>query len=438
MRRAAAVILLFLSTTAFAADAADEVRQAESAFAKAFADRDRDRFFAFVAEDAHFLGRRRTMSGKKEVVEVWSAYFEPATAPFSWKPERVVANAAGNLGVSSGPVFDPAGAQIGTFTSTWQKQPDGAWKILFDGGSPCPPPAAAAVEEGVIDGADGVRLHYSKSGSGRTVLIVPGEMFLFDDFKQLANQATVIAYDMRNRGRSDRTSLDKVSIQADVRDLEAVRRHFNADRFVPAGFSYLGLMVAMYTLDHPERVERMIQMGPVSMVAGTQYPKELTHGHEDVAASDADVKRWREMQASGAVTSSPREFCEVDWRVMQFVLVGDAANAAKVKSHCDLETEWPANLRPHFERSFASIKSLTLTKDDFRRIVTPVLTIHGTFDRNAPYGGGREWAATLPNARLLTIPGAAHEAWIDAPDVVFPAIRQFLRGEWPRGAEKPQ
>ena len=27
--------------------------------------------------------------------------------------------------------------------------------------------------------------------------------------------------------------------------------------------------------------------------------------------------------------------------------------------------------------------------------------------------------------------------WIDAPDVVFPAIRQFLRGEWPKGVEKP-
>ncbi len=423
MKRAA-VALLFVSTSLFAADAADEVRQTETAFAKAFADRDKARFFAFVADDAQFLGRRRISHGKKEVIEAWSPFFDGPAAPFSWRPERVVANAAGNLGFSTGPVFDPSGAQVGTFTSTWQKQSDGAWKIIFDGGTQCAPGA----EEGFIDGADGVRLHYSKIGTGPTVVIIPGELFLFDDFKQLGDQATIIAYDMRNRGRSDRTPLDKVSIQGDVRDLEAVRRHFNADRFVPLGFSYLGLMVAMYALEHPERVDRMIQMGPISMVANTQYPKELTHGFEDVAASAEDVKRYRE--------GNPP--CEVDFNVMKFVLVGNPANASKVKSQCALANEQPALLQPHFARSFESIRKLTLTKDDFRRITVPVLTIHGTFDRNAPYGSGREWATTLPNAGLLTIPGAGHAAWLEAPDVIFPAIRAFLRGEWPKGAEKPQ
>ena len=121
--------------------------------------------------------------------------------------------------------------------------------------------------------------------------------------------------------------------------------------------------------------------------------------------------------------------CEVDFNVMKFVLVGNPANASKVKSHCDLQNEQPANLQAHFARSFESIQKLTLTKDDFRRITAPVLTIHGTFDRNAPYGSGREWASTLPNARLLTIPGAGHASWLEAPDVIFPAIRAFLRGK---------
>src|SRR5207248_7153729 len=66
-------------------------------------------------------------------------------------------------------------------------------------------------EEGFMTGADGVRLHYAKAGRGKPVLIIPGELFLFDDFKQLGDQATVIAYDMRNRGRSEATPLDKIS-----------------------------------------------------------------------------------------------------------------------------------------------------------------------------------------------------------------------------------
>jgi len=110
----------------------------EVAFAKAFADRDAKKFFSYVADDAQFLGQRTIMHRKQEVVAVWSEFFKPAVAPFRWEPERVVTNAAGDLGFSSGLVFDEAGVQTGTFTSTWLRQPNGSWKILFDGGSTYP------------------------------------------------------------------------------------------------------------------------------------------------------------------------------------------------------------------------------------------------------------------------------------------------------------
>ena len=131
-------ILLLVFAFPASADRADEVRATEIAFAKAFADRDAKKFFSYVADDAQFLGRRNTLRGKPEVIATWSEFFKPAVAPFRWEPERVVTNATGDLGFSSGPVFDEAGVQIGTFTSTWARQSDGSWKILFDGGSVCP------------------------------------------------------------------------------------------------------------------------------------------------------------------------------------------------------------------------------------------------------------------------------------------------------------
>jgi len=131
-------LLLVLALPASAADRTEEVRATEVAFAKAFAERDAKKFFSYLADDAQFLGRRNTMHGKQEVIAVWSEFFKPVAAPFRWQPERVATNAAGDLGFSSGPVFDEAGAQTGTFTSTWIRQSDGSWKILFDGGSSCP------------------------------------------------------------------------------------------------------------------------------------------------------------------------------------------------------------------------------------------------------------------------------------------------------------
>jgi proline iminopeptidase len=438
--RFAAVLALFLMTTLSAvAGPPDDVRNAEIAFAKAFADRDQAAFFRFVLDDATFLAPLRTLAGKKAIVDRWSRFFASPQAPFSWGPDRVAVNAAGTIGETAGPVYDAEGHYIGNFNSVWVKQPDGTWKVLFDGpGSPAAVFAAdaAPIEEGDVTAEDGAKLHYKKAGNGPVTLIVPLSFIVYD-FKQLAYMATVITYDMRGRGRSSPLkSLDTVTIQQDVRDLETVRAHFKADRFVPVGFSYLGLMVALYTIDHPEHVTRLVQIGPVQRNAATKYPKRLTNGLADVTESAEDKNRWREMRAQGMAESSPREFCEAEEKVFRFVLVGNAAHASRIKSNCDLPNEWPVNSDRHQKPLWESIGKLNVPANDLAKITMPVLVIHGTKDRNAPYGSGREWAMTLPDARLVTVEGAAHVSWADDPIAVFGSIREFLRGGWPLGAEK--
>lgn len=415
MRRLIAVLLIALPV--FAADPAEEVRQAEIGFAKAFADRDQAKFFSFVLDDATFLGPLRTLSGKAAITERWTRYLSNPEAPFSWTPERTAVNASGMVGLSTGPVYDAKGNRIGEYTSTWLKQPDGRWKVLFDGpGSPalCLASDAAPFEQGFVTADDGTKLHYRKIGDGPITVIVPFGAVLFDFFKQYGDIATVITYDMRNRGRSEEAKDPATwTLQWDVKDLEAVRRQFNIDKFVPVGFSYLGRMVVMYAMDHPEHVSRIVQLGPVAMDPNKEYPS--------VPAAN--------------VAAAKDETCAEQARVQSYQLVGDPKHASRITSLCDLENEWPANFRKHLAVNWESSKKVTLTPMDVQKVTMPVLTIHGTSDRNAPYGGGRDWAMTLPNARLVTVPGAAHASWADAPEVVFAATREFLRGGWPPAAE---
>jgi ketosteroid isomerase-like protein len=134
-------------TDATRTDSSTEVRDAETAFAGAFADRDAAKFASFLAEDAVFLSPPAIMRGPAEVMARWSKYLEPKLAPFSWKPEHVTVNAAGTIGFSTGPVFDAKGTQIAVYTSVWVKQKDGRWKIQFDGpGCSVPPPAPGKKE----------------------------------------------------------------------------------------------------------------------------------------------------------------------------------------------------------------------------------------------------------------------------------------------------
>lgn len=112
-----------------------EVAAAETAFAKSMADRDIDAFASFLAEDAIFQPGPDTLRGKAAILAAWGKYFEGPQAPFSWRPETVVVLDGGQLAQTKGPVFDPAGKAILEFRSTWRRDPDGRWKVVFDDGT---------------------------------------------------------------------------------------------------------------------------------------------------------------------------------------------------------------------------------------------------------------------------------------------------------------
>ena len=76
-----------------------------------------------------------SLRGKAAILAAWGKYFEGAQAPFSWRPETVVVLDGGQLAQTKGPVFDPEGKPIMEFRSTWRRDPDGRWKVVFDDGT---------------------------------------------------------------------------------------------------------------------------------------------------------------------------------------------------------------------------------------------------------------------------------------------------------------
>jgi proline iminopeptidase len=294
------------------------------------------------------------------------------------------------------------------------------------------------VGAGYVTTPDGVRLFYQRVGSGAQLVILPARLFLIRDFRRLAKGRTLIFYDMRDRGRSDAVKdPKKIGIQDDVNDLEWIRRHFGIEKPNLIGFSYLGMMVMLYATEFPDHVGRIVQIGPVPRRFDAQYPPELRATDGGTVPDPVAMKKLEEMEKNGDISTHPREFCEKEWEITRVQLVGDPANAAKLgPSKCDMPNEWPVHLYPHFEASMASIQTLDLPKEKVARLRIPVLTIHGTRDRNAPYGSGREWAMDVGDGRLVTVLGAAHMSWVEAPDLVFSSIETFLNGEWPAAAER--
>jgi proline iminopeptidase len=301
---------------------------------------------------------------------------------------------------------------------------------------PAAPAPATAPEEGFVDAGGGVQLHYRKLGSGASTVIVPGDFLFRGAFDGLARDHTVILYDMRNRGRSSAVTDDAaISIQHDLADLETVRAHFGVERASLVGWSYMGLLVVLYAAEHPDRVARIVQIGPVARRVDHEYAPPLATAPDD---HGVDVAAWNVLEEAhqrGEDKTDPRGFCEREWPVRRTRLVGDPANADRLGGDlCDLDNELPPSLGRHFPIHFATVMALEITDEQVARVSMPVLTIHGTRDRNAPYGGGLDWARELPDARLITLDGAGHAAWADDP-AILDAIASFLRGQWPARAQ---
>jgi pimeloyl-ACP methyl ester carboxylesterase len=141
--------------------------------------------------------------------------------------------------------------------------------------------------EGYLTTEDGVRLYFRKFGNGPKAVIIPNAVHMFESFRHLAGNHTIIFFDLRNRGRSESVS-DPLKlargIHHDVEDLEAVRRHFQIEQVELIGHSYVGLLVILYVLKYPDHVHRIVQIGPAQPNAATQYPPHLTGADATFAA----------------------------------------------------------------------------------------------------------------------------------------------------------
>lgn len=293
---------------------------------------------------------------------------------------------------------------------------------------------AAESVEGYVTTPDGVKLFYRAAGDGDAVVLLPGGMYLYEDFKRLASGRKLIAYDQRNRGRSDavqeRSKLERGVLQ-DADDLDAVRRHVGAERVAIIAHSYMGVAAALYATKHSQHVSRFVQIGPPPPVYGKRYEPDVNDTDPTAREAFARIGALQSQRASMDAV----ELCTRVWEALRPMYVARPQDAHKLSSWggCELSNERGA--MQHFSSNILpSLKALTFSPEQLARADMPALTIHGTKDRTAPYGGGREWASLLPNARLLTIDDAAHAPWIEAPEVVFDALDRFLSGEWPQKA----
>jgi pimeloyl-ACP methyl ester carboxylesterase len=278
--------------------------------------------------------------------------------------------------------------------------------------------------EGYIPTADGLRLHYRIIGNGPEPVVIPSGYWLAEELGPLAEGRTLFFYDQRNRGDSDAVAdTAQIGVEHEVRDVEAVRRYFGLERMALVGWSYNGGVVALYAAHHPERVNRLVLIGPIPLRRNEVW--EPDQAALEARLDPVCVKRLEELEQAGIEDRDPVAYCREHLKVYMPLQMGNISAISRMRSDpCQYRNEWVSNRTKAVEPLFAAIRDRDW-RPQARTITAPMLVIHGIDDPiHVEYS--REWAAAVPNGRLTVIDGAGHFPWIEAPEQFFAVVEEFL------------
>lgn len=286
------------------------------------------------------------------------------------------------------------------------------------------------VREGYLAVA-GARLYYREVGDGPPLVVLHGgpdfnHNYLMPDMDRLAGAFKLIYYDQRGRGKSSHgVDPRDVSIESEVDDLDALRRHYALDAIALLGHSWGGLLAMEYATRNPQHVSHLILLNTAP-------------------ASHADLVRFvaqRQSAEAGSLAKMRAVSSTAEYAA------GDIATEAEYyRAHFSAALRRPEqleavvrSLRAHFapqdivkaraieDRLYAQ----TLLSPEYdllgrlRPLPTPALVIHGEHDV-IPLDCSRNIASAVPGARLVVLQDCGHFSYLERPDDVRDAIVEFF------------
>ena len=252
---------------------------------------------------------------------------------------------------------------------------------------------------------NGIRVACRVEGDGPAVLFLHGLGGSHDDwFRQLPAFAThyrVIAPDLRGFGASERQ--EPFTIQQHARDAAALLEALGAPRAHVVGLSMGGAVATELALSRPELVAGLV-------LANT--------------APEFELRTWQRRYMGFS-------------RLLLALLLG-VGGVARLFGKAVLPAPHHERLRLRLlERAshtsrwvyIASLRALTRwsAEDRLDRILAPTLVIGAEHDYTDIHEK-RRWAAKIPDARVVMIPGSRHRSELDSPDTFNAVVQEFLAG----------
>ncbi|MFF4350753.1 alpha/beta fold hydrolase [Streptomyces sp. NPDC001530] len=284
-------------------------------------------------------------------------------------------------------------------------------------------------ETETVKADDGVRLWATRSGRGGTPLVLchggPGLWDMFGDVAALlADPATVVRWDQRGCGRSERCAGPWTS-ERFVADLDAVRRHFGLERMALLGHSWGAQLALSYALAHPERVSALVYVAGTGISPDADwYPAYLENLHDRLGENPERLARWQELaHRPHLADEEERERAVLQWS-------SEFEDRERALEHAGrmadpwfgINTECGKALNAERKRAWATPELYAACQAlDLR-----VLIVDGARDIR-PRSAVDSLERALPRVRRVILPEAGHLPWVEDPQGFREAVTAAVR-----------
>jgi pimeloyl-ACP methyl ester carboxylesterase/DNA-binding CsgD family transcriptional regulator len=275
--------------------------------------------------------------------------------------------------------------------------------------------------------SDGVRLAYSTVGLGpplvRAAHFLTHLEFDLDSpvwrpwLDELAADRTLVRYDLRNCGLSDR-SPSAPSLDAWVADLESVVDAAGLDRFALLGSSQGGAVSVAYAARHPERVSCLVLYGAYARGPMRRDPTPQQIRQARLLLDTIEVGWGQDNPAFRQVFTS------------LFIPEG---TPEQIRWFNELER---LSCSPEdAARTIAGFGAIDVCAQA-PRVACPTLVLHARGDARVPFEEGRFLAGLIPGARFVPLDSRNHVLLAHEPAFVrcFAQVRDFLAEHDPPAA----
>jgi pimeloyl-ACP methyl ester carboxylesterase len=274
---------------------------------------------------------------------------------------------------------------------------------------------------------DGAKVHYQRAGTGRPLLLLHGLVGSAKNWRRninfLSRDSSVYAIDHFNMGESERIPGLNAGLEATADRLAALMDVLGLEEADIAAHSHGGAVAMMFAARHPGRVRRLILFAPANPFC--DLGKQLIRFYQSrfggwVARRIPFLPRMLKATALSRMYGDPSR------------VSSDALDGYTQGLHIPGTVDHVLQIVQRWFEDMGLLRS-ALTG----LAAKPTLLIWGDRDRAVGLNSARELQRTLPQSRLMVLPGVGHIPFEEMPDLCNQAMRDWLINPAPSGSHAP-